>query len=104
VSILDGSGRALAIQVQPLQPALGAQDVVLAAAVDGGVPDAESHQAGVQTFWSNWCGKWSGAGTLVVTLPALGTLRAAISDLSAPRCDASDQPSVLVVGPVAQPN
>jgi hypothetical protein len=104
VAILGPGGRPLALNVEPFEPDLD-PGLMLLLPETGAVPSEALYpgQTGVQLFWTNWCGAWSRFGTLVVSMPGLGVLRAPIVDLSAPRCDASGQPSVLQVGPVITP-
>ena len=105
VAILDQGGKPLPIEVEPFVPDLDPGLMLLLPEPGPAPSDVALYpgQTGVQLLWNNWCGAWSGAGTLVVTLPRLGDLRAPIVGLSAPRCDAPREPSVLQVGPVIAP-
>jgi hypothetical protein len=96
LEILDPAGRPLKVDVKQFPPGFESNSVILAPET----PQNASDQTGVQVFWTNWCGSWSGAGTLVVAFPTIGSLRASIEKLSAPRCDAPGQASVVEVGPV----
>jgi len=104
LAILDEMGKPLDLDVQQLNPGLDLGLQLLLP--DEGSPDPQAlfpGQVGVQVEWSNWCGGWTGHGTLVVALPAIGELGGPINDLSAPGCEAPGEPSVILVGEVVSP-
>lgn len=103
LSILDRSGHPLALKVEGFAPEQGTPVIVTLRPTAPTPTDAQVPEPGVQLSWTNWCGSWSRSGVLVVSLPRVGELRAPIRDLSAPRCDAPGQPSVVEVGAVAMP-
>ncbi|MGH7733741.1 MAG: hypothetical protein ACREOE_08620 [Gemmatimonadales bacterium] len=102
VQLLDRGGTPLPIEVRPFETS-APTDVTLLP--DLGVPNANDNptpgRAGVETFWTNWCGPLPlGSGTLVVTIPGIGQLTASFAGLSAPRCDAPGSLSILEVSPI----
>lgn len=102
VQLLDGSGKALPLAVQPFETAAPVS-VVLLPGLGSPTPGAapQPGRAGVQTFWSNWCGHIRlGPGTLVANIPGIGRLTAPVAGLHPPRCDAPASPSVFSVGPI----
>ena len=57
-------------------------------------------QATAQFSWQNWCGQTPGGVTLAVRLPDDDeAMNVHLAFTATPRCDASDQPSTLTVGP-----
>ena len=99
VSILDPSGKALAIRSSPDDAPSPSEPVVLSPQT-AAVPSV----AVVNTFWTNWCGPWSRSGTLVVAFATIGRLRAPITGLAAPRCDTPGASSALTFGAVGGPS
>jgi len=92
-AILDPAGHSLGLTVVPF----GNDDGLVVVQPQSG---ATVTNAGVQLFWTNWCGEWKRAGTIAVSLPHLAKLTAPITGLSAPRCDSPGSPSVVEVSPV----
>ncbi len=103
-SMLDQSGRPLALHVESFEPGQGDGGLVLLVPTGPASTDPlHPGPTGVQVFWTNWCGDWAREGTLVVSLPQIGELRAPISNLSAPRCESPGQPSVVQLSFVITP-
>lgn len=101
LSILDPAGTPLKIEVKQFEPGAEGDVVILAPSAPNGPATPDGSGTGAQVFWTNWCGPWSRAGTLVVSFPNVGSVRASFQNLSAPRCDSPGRPSTLEVGPVA---
>ncbi|HEY2887926.1 MAG TPA: DUF4232 domain-containing protein [Candidatus Limnocylindrales bacterium] len=102
--MLDRRGQPLDLEVKPLAPDMEEGLVLLLPQDEPASSEALfPGQTGVAVSWTNWCGRWDRQGTLVMTLPGLGQLRAPFIGLSAPRCDTPGAPSVIQVGPVITP-
>lgn len=105
VRILDRRGQPLDLEVEPFNDDLQVGNVLVLPDDPDPAPSEALFpgQVGIQLYWTNWCGTWSREGTLVLTLPVVGELRAPFAGLSAPRCNTPGAPSVLQVGPVITP-
>jgi hypothetical protein len=101
VRILDSAGHTLPIEGMPSPSGVGDRVLLLPGLGRPTLQDPPiAGRASGEIVWTNWCGDALEGLSITVSLPDVGSLSAPAGSPTPPRCDDSNNPSVLSVAPI----